>query len=250
MRLRPLALLSAAAIVATTTACVSTPEETRPQPRPSVSKEEVTPIETPDDAPKVSIVDSSPGGAKDVDPLWQGLAEAAEKKTEAYLKVYVHTGNPEVPESGETTVTADSPDSVSVTVDAKNVDDGASPFLLITAPSTSKRSATRRTRSRPSTTKTSPSSTRRARMTRSAAPPMTLKRASALPPTTSQKIPAVAKSSASSGAVRRACGGASRRPPSASAKRAESPATSSPKPAASSSSSLSPADDPRATMTL
>ena len=46
-----------------------------------------------------------------------GLAEAAEKKTEAYLKVYVHTGNPEVPESGETTVTADSPDSVSVTVD-------------------------------------------------------------------------------------------------------------------------------------
>lgn len=131
MRLRPLALLSAAAIAATTTACVATPNETRPQPRPSVSKEEVTPIETPDDAPKVSIVDSSPGGAKDTDPLWQGLAEAAEKDTEAYLKVYVHTGNPEVPDSGETTVTADSPDSVSVTVDAKNVDDGASPFLLI-----------------------------------------------------------------------------------------------------------------------
>lgn len=131
MRLRPLALLSAAAIAATMTACVATPNETRPQPRPSVSKEEVTPIETPDDAPKVSIVDSSPGGAKDTDPLWQGLAEAAEKKTEAYLKVYVHTGNPEVPDSGETTVTADSPDSVSVTVDADNVDDGASPFLLI-----------------------------------------------------------------------------------------------------------------------
>src|SRR5699024_12371459 len=38
---------------------------------------------------------------------------------------------PEVPETGETTVTADSPDSVSVTVDAENVDDDLSPFLLI-----------------------------------------------------------------------------------------------------------------------
>ncbi|WP_166973007.1 hypothetical protein [Brevibacterium atlanticum] len=131
MRLRPLALLSAAVLLATTTACVSTPEETRPQERPSVSKEEVTPIETPKDAPKVTVVDSSPGGKKDTDPLWQGLAEAAEKKTPAYLKVYVHTGNPEVPDSGEMTVTADSPDSVSVTVDAENVDDDLSPFLLI-----------------------------------------------------------------------------------------------------------------------
>lgn len=130
MRLRPLAALSAAALLATT-ACVSTSEETRPQPRPSVSKEEVTPIETPDDAPEITVVDTSPGGEKDTDPLWQGLAEAAEKDTEAYLKVYVHTGNPEVPETGETTVTADSPDSVSVTVDAENVDDDLSPFLLI-----------------------------------------------------------------------------------------------------------------------
>jgi hypothetical protein len=131
MRLRPLALLSAAALLATTTACVSTPENTRPQERPSVSKEEVTPIETPKDAPDVSVVDSSPGGKKDNDPLWQGLAEAAEKKTPAYLRVYVHAGNPEVPDSGEMTVTADSPDSVSVTVDSKNVDDELSPFLLI-----------------------------------------------------------------------------------------------------------------------
>src|SRR5690625_792982 len=130
MRLRPLAALSAAALLATT-ACVSTSEETRPQPRPSVSKEEVTPIETPDDAPEVTVVDTSPGGEKDTEPLWQGLDEAAENDTEAYLKVYVHTGNPEVPETGETTVTADSPDSVSVTVDAENVDDDLSPFLLI-----------------------------------------------------------------------------------------------------------------------
>src|SRR5690625_2507291 len=100
MRLRPLAALSAAALLATT-ACVSTSEETRPQPRPSVSKEEVTPIETPDDAPEVTVVDTSPGGEKDTDPLWQGLAEAAENDTEAYLKVYVHTGNPEVPETGD-----------------------------------------------------------------------------------------------------------------------------------------------------
>lgn len=132
MRLRrPFALLSAAALLATTTACVSTGEDIRPQPRPSVSEEEITPIATPDGAPEVSIVDSSPGGAKETDPLWQGLAEAAEKKTEAYLKVYVHSGNPEIPDSGQMTVTADSPDSVSVTVDAENVDADKSPFLLI-----------------------------------------------------------------------------------------------------------------------
>lgn len=131
MRLRPLALLSAAALLATTTACVSTPEDTRPEPRPSVSEEEVTPIETPDSAPEVSVVDTSPGGAKDTDPLWQGLAEAAEKKTDAYLKVYVHTGEPDVPDSGETTITADSPDSVSVTLDSKSVDTEKAPFLLI-----------------------------------------------------------------------------------------------------------------------
>lgn len=131
MRIRSLALLTTAAVLATTTACVPTSEETRPQERPSVSEEEVTPIETPDDAPEISVVDSSPGGAKDVDPLWQGLAEAAEKKSEAYLKVYVRTGNPDVPDSGEATVTADTPDSVSVTVDADNVDTEKSPFLLI-----------------------------------------------------------------------------------------------------------------------
>src|SRR5699024_8616825 len=130
MRLRPLAALSAVALLATT-ACVSTPEETRPQPRPSVSKEEVTPVETPDDAPEVTVVDTSPGGEKDTDPLWQRLAEAAENDTEAYLKVYVHTGNPELPDAGETAVPADSPDRVSVTVDAENVDDELSPFLLI-----------------------------------------------------------------------------------------------------------------------
>lgn len=131
MRIRSLALLTTAAVLATMTACVPTSEETRPEPRPSVSEEEVTPVETPDDAPKVSIVDSSPGGAKDVDPLWQGLAEAAQNKSEAYLKVYVHTGNPDVPDSGEATITADTPDSVSVTVDAKSVDTEKSPFLLI-----------------------------------------------------------------------------------------------------------------------
>src|SRR5699024_3576462 len=130
MRLRPLAALSAAARLATT-ACVSTSEETRPQPRPSVSKEEHTPIEPPADAPEVTVVETSAGGEKDTDPLSPGVAEAAEDGTEAYLKVYGHNGNPAVPETGETTVTADSPDSVSVTVDAENVDDDLSPFLLI-----------------------------------------------------------------------------------------------------------------------
>ncbi|MDN6123599.1 MAG: hypothetical protein L0I80_06960 [Brevibacterium sp.] len=131
MRIRSLALLTTAAVLATMTACVPTSEETRPEQRPSVSKEEFTPIETPDEAPEVSIVDSSPGGAKDSDPLWQGLAEAGQSKSEAYLKVYVHTANPTVPDSGEATVTADTPDSVSVTVDAENVDAEKSPFLLI-----------------------------------------------------------------------------------------------------------------------
>lgn len=130
MRIRSLALLSAAAVLATT-GCVSTAGDTRPEPRPSLSPEEVTPVETPDSAPPVNIVDSSPGGAKDVDPLWKGLAEAASSKSEAYLKVWVHTANPDLPETGEVTVTADSPDSVSVTLDAKNVDREQSPFLLL-----------------------------------------------------------------------------------------------------------------------
>lgn len=130
MRIRSLALLSAAAVLATTTACVPTSGDTRPAPRPSLSPEEITPIETPASAPEVSIVDSSPGGGKDVDPLWKGLAEAA-GKSEAYLKVWIHAGNPDLPESGEVTVTADTPDSVSVTVDAQNVDREQSPFLLI-----------------------------------------------------------------------------------------------------------------------
>lgn len=131
MRIRPLALLTTAAVLASMTACVPTSEETRPEPRPSLSPEEITPIETPDSAPDVTVVDSSPGGAKDADPLWQGLAEAAQNKSEAYLKVWVHVGNPDIPDSGEVTVTADSPDSVSVTVDAENVDTEKSPFMLI-----------------------------------------------------------------------------------------------------------------------
>lgn len=131
MRIRSLALLTLTAVIATTSACVPTTGESRPDPRPSVSQEEVTPIETPDSAPKVSIVDSSPGGSKDTDPLWKGLAEAAANKSEAYLKVWVHAGNPDVPESGEVTVTADTPDSVSVSVDGANVKRENSPFLLI-----------------------------------------------------------------------------------------------------------------------
>lgn len=131
MRIRPLALLAAAAVLTTTSGCVSTTGEVRPQARPSVSQEVVTPIATPSDAPKISIVDSSPGGEKTADPLWQGLAEAASAKSEAYLKVWVHVGNPDLADSGPVTITADSPDSVSVTVDAKNVDRAQSPFMLI-----------------------------------------------------------------------------------------------------------------------
>ncbi len=130
MRIRSLALLTAAAVLATT-GCVPTSGDTRPEPRPSLSPEEVTPIETPDGAPPVTVVDSSPGGAKDVDPLWTGLAEAAASKSEAYLKVWVSASNPDLPESGEVTVTPDTPDSVSVTLDAKNVQREESPFLLL-----------------------------------------------------------------------------------------------------------------------
>ncbi|MCT1765984.1 hypothetical protein M3B92_07650 [Brevibacterium casei] len=130
MRLRSLALLTAAAVL-TTSACVPTSTETRPQPRPSVSPEEVTPIATPDDAPEISVVDSSPGGAKESDPLWQGLAQAAAEKKPAYLKTWVHTANPDLPDSGEVTVTPDSPNSVSVTLDAGNVTTDKAPFVLI-----------------------------------------------------------------------------------------------------------------------
>ncbi|MFE2657864.1 hypothetical protein [Brevibacterium sp. NPDC059310] len=130
MRFRSLAVLTTAAVLATS-ACVPTSNETRPQPRPSVSEEEVTPIATPDDAPAVTVVDSSPGGAKDADPLWQGLSTAAADQTPAYLKVWVRTANPDLPESGEVTVTSDTPNSVSVTVDGANVNRDRSPFLQI-----------------------------------------------------------------------------------------------------------------------
>ena len=204
MRLRSLALLTAAAVL-TTSACVPTSTETRPQPRPSVSPEEVTPIATPDDAPEISVVDSSPGGAKESDPMWQGLAQAAAEKKPAYLKTWVHTANPDLPDSGEVTVTPDSPNSVSVTLDAGNVTTDKAPFVLIHGLFDVEEIG-----ESAYTLTTSPNSIRRDPTTRPGARPTTPRSGSPWPPTTSPRIRRSARSSASSGVRPRRCGGASR----------------------------------------
>lgn len=95
-------------------------ESERPEQRPSLSPEEVTPVETPDSAPPVVVVDTTPGGAKDNDPLWQGLEKAAADGEEAYLNVYLRTFG-DVADSGEVSLTPDMPNSVTVNVDAAQV---------------------------------------------------------------------------------------------------------------------------------
>nr|BFF07350.1 hypothetical protein GCM10023233_23190 [Brevibacterium otitidis] len=103
----------------------------RPEQRPSLSPEEVQPIETPDSAPPVVIVDTTPGGAKENDPLWQGLEKAAADGDEAYLNVFLRTFA-EVGDSGEISLTPDMSDSVTVNVDAEQVTAHESGFYQVT----------------------------------------------------------------------------------------------------------------------
>ncbi|MCQ9367652.1 hypothetical protein NQ038_10045 [Brevibacterium sp. 50QC2O2] len=86
----------------------------------SVSPEPAQTVAKPSGTPEVALVDTTPGGAQKSDPLWQALAKAAESGNPAYFKVYVHVGNPPAAK-GSVTLTSDTPDSVSVTVDAAAV---------------------------------------------------------------------------------------------------------------------------------
>ncbi|WP_029090205.1 hypothetical protein [Brevibacterium album] len=92
----------------------------RPDEVPSVSPETITPVPTPEDFSQVPIVDVSPGGAEDTDFVWQGLAAAVEQEREAYLHAWIRT-SAELPEDGETALTPEFPDSVSLTVPVEAV---------------------------------------------------------------------------------------------------------------------------------
>ncbi|MGO1397572.1 MAG: hypothetical protein ACTHVO_04165 [Brevibacterium yomogidense] len=105
----------------------------RPVETPSVSAEDVTSVPTPSDLDVTPVIDVSPGGPQETDPVWQGLAQAVESGTDAYVHAWVHTYQ-EVPEDGEATLTPDTPDSVSITVDdASAITEGQSGFYLLDA---------------------------------------------------------------------------------------------------------------------
>jgi len=107
-------------------------EEKRPAenfPSISVSPESATPVETAD-GDAVTVVDVSPGGPEDSDPLWQGLAKSAKDKKPIYLSTWIHYDS-KIPKSGQVTLTADTPESVSVTTDAKAVTSTDAPFYHV-----------------------------------------------------------------------------------------------------------------------
>ncbi len=105
----------------------------RPVETPSVSAEDVTAVPTPSDLDVTPVIDVSPGGPQETDHVWQGLAQAVESGTDAYVHAWVHTYQ-EVPEDGEATLTPDAPDSVSITVDdASAITEGQPGFYLLDA---------------------------------------------------------------------------------------------------------------------
>ncbi|HLS33674.1 MAG TPA: hypothetical protein VK039_08790 [Brevibacterium sp.] len=108
-------------------------EGERPVETPSVSPEDVTAVPTPSDLDVTPVIDVSPGGPQETDPVWQGLAQAVESGTDAYVHAWIHTDQ-EVPEEGEATLTPDTPDSLSITVDdASAVTQGQPGFHLLDA---------------------------------------------------------------------------------------------------------------------
>lgn len=88
----------------------------RPPEIPSVSPEDVTAVPTPSTLDVTPVIDVSPGGAQETDHVWRGLSAAVESGTNAYVHAWVHTYQ-ELPAEGTATLTPDSPDSVSITVD-------------------------------------------------------------------------------------------------------------------------------------
>lgn len=108
-------------------------EGERPVETPSVSAEDVTSVPTPSDLDVTPVIDVSPGGPQQTDHVWQGLAQAVEVGTDAYVHSWVHTYQ-EVPEDREATLTPDTPDSVSITVDdASALTEGQPGFYLLDA---------------------------------------------------------------------------------------------------------------------
>lgn len=127
--------LSLAAVLGTValTAGCQVAEGERPVETPSVSAEDVTAVPTPSDLDVVPVIDVSAGGPQDTDAVWQGLAAAAEAGQNAYVHAWIHTYQ-EVPEEGEVSLTPDTPDSVTLTVDdASAVTAGEEGFFLIDA---------------------------------------------------------------------------------------------------------------------
>lgn len=120
---------AAACALLALTGCQVTGTE-RPDPEPSVSPEVATPVETPDSAPAVTLVDVSPGGAVEVDPVWAGLQTAAEQGEDAYLDVHIHSYQ-EPGDAGEVTLTPSTPNSMSITLPAEAVDAERAPFYRI-----------------------------------------------------------------------------------------------------------------------
>ena len=119
-----------ATVVATMSACAVNPTERPPTSYATGSPEPVPSISAPADTPELTVVDASPGGSRENDPLWDTLAKAAGDKKPVYVDVVVHTGA-EVPDSDRVTLTPDTPDSVSVTVDSDVVLDSSPGFHRI-----------------------------------------------------------------------------------------------------------------------
>ncbi|GAA4514302.1 hypothetical protein [Brevibacterium yomogidense] len=126
------AVCTALSAVVLTTGCQVVDGE-RPVETPSVSPEDVTAVPTPSDLDVAPVIDVSPGGPQETDHVWRGLSEAAEAGTHAYVHAWVHTYQ-DVPDDGEATLTPDTPDSVSITVDdASAITEGQSGFYLLDA---------------------------------------------------------------------------------------------------------------------
>lgn len=130
--LRGTAVCTALSALVLTTGC-QVVEGERPVETPSVSPEDVTAVPTPSDLDVTPVIDVSPGGPQATDHVWRGLAEATEAGTNAYVHAWVHTYQ-DVPDDGEATLTPDTPDSVSITVDdASAVTAGQPGFYLLDA---------------------------------------------------------------------------------------------------------------------
>lgn len=107
----------ALALSASLTACTINPTERPSANYPTGSPEPVPTLAAPTGAPALTVVDASPGGPADSDPLWQGLKTAAAQSSPIYVDAVIHTGA-EVSAGSRTSLTPDTPDSVSVTADS------------------------------------------------------------------------------------------------------------------------------------